>query len=337
MTEQERPDPRSPEGGAVGRVAVVGAGTIGSRWTALFLAAGLEVAVVDPAAGAEGQLFETTAGAWHALRRLGLTDLAEAPSPRFVQDLEEAVAGVDWVQENAPEDERLKLGILKDIDAVCPPGAIIASSTSSFLPSTLQIACAHPERVVVGHPFNPVHILPLVEVVGGTQTSADTIARAMRFYAALGKHPLHCRVEVPGFLSNRLQFALDREFLHLVNEGVATTAEIDASITESAGLRWALLGPGMIDVLVGGAGGLAASLKGFDWTKFDECCHMPAPEMTEDLVGKLQNQTDVEIAGRTIAEIEETRDEFLIRLIQLKRELLEATEAKEALEVRMSS
>ena len=305
----------------VRRAACVGTGLIGARWAVQFLAAGLEVRATDPAPGAEERTQADIAAAWPALRRLGRTALAEPPQLAFSTELETAVAEADWVQESVPDVDELKLEVLRQVDGACPPQAIIASSTSGILPTLLQSVCTHPERVLVGHPFNPVHILPLIEVVGGERTSPEVVERAIAFYTALGKKPLRCRVEAPGFIANRLQEALYREAFHLVNDGIATTAELDASVFDGMGLRWALLGPSMIYLLQGGRGGMAHALRQFNPEHVDDWAHIHYPALTDELVDTLDTQTAEQAAGRSLAEWEALRDEFLIRLIQLRDEI----------------
>lgn len=304
----------------VRRVACVGTGLIGARWAAQFLAAGLEVTATDPAPGAEERMLADISAAWPALRRLGRTTLAEPPRPAFETRLEAAVAGADWVQESAPEREDVKFEVLRAIDAACPPPTVIASSTSGILPSVLQTACAHPERMLVGHPFNPVHILPLLEVVGGRNTAPETIARALAFYTALGKKPLHCRTEAPGFIANRLQEAMYREAFHMVNDGVATTAEIDAAIVDGPGLRWALFGPLMVYLLQGGRGGMLHALRHFSPEQVDDWAHIHYPLLSDELIEALDAQTRMQAEGRSLAGWEALRDEFLIRLIRLRED-----------------
>ncbi|MEE8274863.1 MAG: 3-hydroxyacyl-CoA dehydrogenase NAD-binding domain-containing protein, partial [Alphaproteobacteria bacterium] len=216
--------------GDVRRVAIVGAGVIGSGWAAHFLARGLDVVASDPHPEAQARLASAVDNAWPALERIGLAEGADRARLVFVAELEDAVADVDFVQESAPEDEALKTALLARIDAAARPDAIIASSSSGLLPSRIQAGCARPGRIVIGHPFNPVYILPLVEVLGGEQTEPQAIESAIAFYRATGKRPLHVRVEVPGYISDRLQEALWREALHMVADGVATTEEIDAAI-----------------------------------------------------------------------------------------------------------
>jgi carnitine 3-dehydrogenase len=309
--------PRVRLGGAR-TVTCVGTGLIGARWAALFAAAGLEVTGTDVAPDAGIRMNAIVAAAWPALKQLGLTTVDEPPPVGFDPDLERAVASADWVQESVPESEALKLDVIGRIDAAAPAAAVIASSTSGILPSVLQSGCVRPERVLVGHPFNPAHIMPLVEVVAGASTSPETVARAMRFYTAIGKRPLHCRVEAPGFIANRLQEAIWREMFHLVNDGIATTGELDAAIADGPGLRWALLGPAMTYMLQGGDGGFAYALEQFTPEVVADCSHNFYPALTPELKQALDEQTRQQLGERSIEELEALRDEFLVRLIRLK-------------------
>ncbi|MFQ5958614.1 MAG: L-carnitine dehydrogenase [Alphaproteobacteria bacterium] len=302
--------------GEVRRVAIVGTGVIGSGWAAHFLARGLEVVATDPHAQAETRLRDAVDNAWPALERLGLAAGADRARLAFAADLEEAVADADFVQESAPEDEALKTALLARIDAAAREDAIIASSSSGLLPSRIQSACARPERVVIGHPFNPVYILPLVEVLGGTRTSAQAIDRAMAFYEATGKRPLHVRVEVPGYISDRLQEALWREALHMVADGVATTEEIDAAITGGPGLRWAFMGPCLTFHLAGGDAGMAHMLEQFGpalklpWTR------LAAPELSDELARRVIEGTAAQAGERSVKDLERARDDRLIRIMR---------------------
>src|SRR6266436_6229706 len=244
---------------SVRRVAVVGTGTIGMSWAATFLSRGLEVTASDPAPEAEARLRHFIDAAWPVLARLG--PIAATPPHHlliFCADAETAVAAADFVQENAPEREAVKQELLARIEAVLPSEAVIASSSSGLLISRLVASCRHHERIVIGHPFNPPHLIPLVEVVGGALTAPATVEQAMAFYAAIGKRPIHIRREVAGHVANRLQAALWREAVHLVATGVAS---VDAAISEGPGLRWALMGPHLTFHLAGGAGGMAHFLE----------------------------------------------------------------------------
>ncbi len=304
----------------VQRVCVVGAGVIGAGWAARYLAHGLEVVAVDPAPGAEGRLRAAVARAWPALQRLGLAASAGPERLRFTVDLADAVAAAGLVQESAPEREDLKKSLLAQIDHLAPPDVLIASSSSGLLPSRLQEECYHPERVLIGHPFNPVYLLPLVEVVAGRHTAPEAVERAMAFYRSVGMRPLRLCREIEGYISDRLQEALWRESLHMVAEGVATTAEIDDAIVYGPGLRWALMGTMLTFHLAGGDGGMAHMLEQFGpalqlpWTR------LQAPPLTAELAARLIEGTQAQAAGRSVEELERRRDDFLVRLLQLVRE-----------------
>lgn len=304
----------------VRRVCLVGTGVIGYGWAARCLGAGLDVIATDPAPGAEERVRAGVESAWPALERIGLPEGASKDRLSFTTDLAEAASEADFIQESVPEREDLKMDILARVDAVAPPEAIIASSTSGFLPTCLQSECQRPERVVVGHPFNPVYLLPLVEVVGGERTSPETVQRAMDFYRAIGMRPLHVRKEIEGHLSDRLQEALWRENLHLVAEGVATPGELDEAVIYGPGLRWALMGVNLTFHMAGGDEGMAHMLEQFGpalelpWTK------LKAPELTDDLIGRMVEGTAEQAAGRSAAELVHRRDEFLIRLLELVSE-----------------
>lgn len=305
---------------APARVAIVGAGVIGNGWAARCLAAGLDVTVTDPDAAAERRLHAALDTAWPSLERIGLAPGADRSRARFTTDLAEAVADAGLVQENAPEDEALKRRLLARIDAAAGPDAIIASSTSGLLPSTLQADCARPQRVLVAHPFNPVYLLPLVELVGGRYTDPAAVERARDLYRALGMRPLVVRREIEGHVADRLMEALWREALHLVNDGVATTEEVDAAVVYGAGLRWALMGTYLTFHLAGGEAGMRHMLEQFGpalklpWTRLE------APALTDELIERVVAGCEYQAAGRSVQELERRRDEFLVRLLELVRE-----------------
>jgi carnitine 3-dehydrogenase len=236
----------------ISRVTIVGSGPVGGSWAACFLAHGLDVVATDPVPGTEDKLRHYVEAAWPALTKIGLAPGASTSRLRFESDLNEALADAQMVQENAPERELLKIKLLADMDSVLPPPAILVSSTSGIPMSSIQSECKHPERCVTGHPFNPPHLIPFVEVVGGAKTYAETIERAMRFYTAMGKRPLHIRKEIPGHVANRLQGALYREVAYLIDQDVDGVADVDAAVCMGPGLRWALMGPNLIYHLGGG-------------------------------------------------------------------------------------
>ncbi|MEM7224881.1 MAG: L-carnitine dehydrogenase [Pseudomonadota bacterium] len=301
----------------VRRVAVVGCGVIGTGWAANFLARGLEVVASDPAPGAEEKLRAGIANAWPALQRLGLASDADPGRLTFTADLAEAVKDVQFIQESAPEREDLKTNLMETIDASADPEVVIASSSSGLLPSRIQRMSAHPGRIVIGHPFNPVYLLPLVEVLGGDQTDPAAIDWAIAFYNHIGKRALHVRTEIAGYLSDRLQEAIWREALHMVNDGVATTEEIDAAIVHGPGLRWAFMGPCLTFHLAGGEAGMEHMLAQFGpalklpWTKLE------APELTEELAGRVIAGTSAQAANHTVRELERARDNALIGIMRV--------------------
>lgn len=303
------------------RVAVVGAGVIGNGWAARCLAHGLDVVVTDPDPDAERRLHTAIDSAWPVLERRGLAAGASRERLRFTDDLEAAVAGADLVQENAPEREPLKRELLARIDAAADPDAIVGSSTSGLKPSTLQADCRHrPGRVLVAHPFNPVYLLPLVELVGGERTEPAVVERAQTLYRALDMRPLVVRREIEGHVADRLMEALWREALHLVNDGVATTEEIDAAVVYGAGLRWSLMGTFLTFHLAGGEGGMRHMLQQFGpalqlpWTRLE------APELTDELIEHVAAGCEHQAAGRSMQELVARRDQFLSRLIDLVSE-----------------
>jgi 3-hydroxyacyl-CoA dehydrogenase len=303
---------------AIARVAVVGTGVIGASWAAYFLAHGLDVAATDPSPDAEARLREAVAQHWPTLERFGLAEGASMERLRFHAMLEDAVREADFVQENGPERLDFKIDLFRRMDAAAQPQAILASSSSGLAVSEVQSGCARPERVVLGHPFNPPHLIPLVEVIGGKSTSPETIERTMAFYAAIGKRPIQVKREVKGHIANRLQAALWREAFHLVDQGVASVADIDAAIAHGPGLRWAVMGPFMNLHLSGGAGGIAHVLAHLggpieDWWK-----DLGAPAMTPELKQQVADGVAEELGERRTSELEAARDILLLNLIRAK-------------------
>lgn len=313
--------PAAAEGGPdIRRVAVIGAGTIGASWAAYFLSRGLEVAVSDPAPGAPDLVRRMIDGAWPVLARLGATADADPSRWRFESDPAAAAEGAQFVQESAPERYDVKRALLPRVDAVLPPEVVIASSSSGLLVSRLTEGCRHPERVVIGHPFNPPHMIPLVEVVGGAKASRAAVAAAMGFYRAVGKHPIELRKEVPGHLANRLQAALWREAIHMVAEGVASVADVDAAISEGPGLRWALMGPHLTFHLAGGQGGMEHFLHHIVPAMQAWWDDLGTPAMTPALARKLVEGVAQEAGGRSVTELEARRDALLAKLLEMRRD-----------------
>jgi 3-hydroxyacyl-CoA dehydrogenase len=301
-------------------VAVVGTGVIGAGWAALFLAHGLDVRAHDPADGAEERLRESVRRAWPALTRLGLADGADPDRLRFTAGAAEAADGARFVQESGPEREEAKRRLIAELDEAAPPSAPLASSSSGLMPTALQEMCARaPQRVLVGHPFNPSYLIPLVEVVPGARTERAVVEETLRFYTGLGKRPVLVRREVPGHVTNRLQAALWREAYSLVERGVATVSDIDTAVSEGPGLRWALLGPLVNQHLSGGPGGMAHTLEHLGPPAQRWMDDLGAPRLTEALTEALVRGVDEELAGVDQARMVAERDELLIRLIEDKR------------------
>ncbi len=309
---------RRPDPTAVQRVGVIGTGVIGAGWAAHFLRMGLDVVAFDPAPGAEDRLRGSVAKAWPTLERLGLREGADARRLMFAPDLERAVAGTEFIQESTREDGPTKIRILADIDSAADPASIIASSTSGFSMTMLQRDAVHAERLVVGHPFNPPYLIPLVEVVGGERTDPDVVDWTVAFYTHVDKYGLKLTRELPGFLGNRLQEAMWREALHMVAAGEATVEEIDASITYGPGLRWALMGPCLTFHLAGGAGGMGHMLDHFGTALLEPWTRLEAPELTPELRDRMVEGCQREADGRSINELERERDEFLVDLLALR-------------------
>ncbi len=298
---------------------LVGSGIIGSGWAARALARGLDVISWDPDPDFETKLRERLENAWPALEALGLFPGASKDRLRAAARLEEVAEAADFVQESAPERIELKTRLHAAIDRAAGSEVIIASSTSGLLPSEFQAECENPERVLVGHPFNPVYLLPLVEVLGGERTRPECVDRAIEFYTDLGMHPLRVRREIPGFLADRLQEALWREALHLVAEGVATTEELDAAIAYGPGLRWALWGTCLHFHLAGGDGGMRQMLEHFDPSLFP-WSRLEPPAMSEELIRRLAEGCEEQAAGRSVRELERVRDEALIGILRALEE-----------------
>ncbi|MCX2734203.1 3-hydroxyacyl-CoA dehydrogenase NAD-binding domain-containing protein [Saccharopolyspora sp. NFXS83] len=309
--------PVEPE--SVRHVACIGAGVIGGGWVAHFLARGYRVTAWDPAPDAEQKLRRLVDAAWPALTELGLAPGASRDALTVTSTLDEAVAGAEFVQESAPEDLELKQDLLARIDAATPAGVVVSSSTSGYGMTEMQQRCATPERLVVGHPFNPPYLIPLVEVVGGERTAPEAVRWASRFFEAAGKSVITMDREVPGFIANRLQEALWREALHMVAEGEATVEQIDASITEGPGLRWPFLGPCLTFHLAGGEGGMAHMLDHFGPSLKSPWTRLEAPELTDELRDRMVEGCEETADGRSIADLVADRDRAVIAVLRAVR------------------
>lgn len=300
----------------VDRVAVVGTGVIGISWAAHFLARGLDVVATDPSPGAEERLRAEVAALWPTLAPV---DGATPERLAFMADPAEAVADADFVQENGPEREDVKHELFAVLDKAARPDVVLASSSSGLLPSAIARGCpAHPERVVIGHPFNPPHVIPLVEVVPGERTAEEAVTRALAFYTAVGKKPIRLRQELPGHVANRLQAALWQEAYSLVERGVASVADIDTAISQGPGLRWAVLGPFANQHLSGGPGGIAHVLEHLGPPTERWWRDLGQVTLTPELVATLVAGVDAELAGTDPAELAARRDAVLHTLLDAK-------------------
>ena len=300
------------------RVAVVATGVIGASWATQYLARGFEVVATDPAPNAEANLRNYIDEAWEQLEEIGLSAGGSRDRLSFTKDMGQALEEADFVQENGPERPDFKIKLFQEMDAATPVDSIIASSSSGITPSVMQSACKHPERVIVGHPFNPPHIIPLVEVVGGTTTSPEAIQQGMRFYASIGKKPIHLRKELPGHVANRLQAALYREMLYLIEQGVLSVEETDTAVSYGPGLRWGVMGQSLQWHLGGGAAGI----KHFMDHLMDPLAAMMKtlgnPEVTPELKQTIVDGVMREAAGRSVDELAQKENEVIIGLLRLR-------------------
>jgi carnitine 3-dehydrogenase len=307
----------------VDRVAIIGTGVIGASWAALFLAKGLDVVATDIAPNAEASLKCFVDAAWPALERLGLAPGASPLRLVFTADLPEAVRGADLVQENGPERIDFKTKLYAQLDELLPPDVIIASSSSGLMMSEIQSGCrSHPERCVIGHPFNPPHLIPLVEIVGGAKTSEETIQRVTQFYASLGKQPVRLHKELPGHVANRLQAAIMREVYYLVSEGVLSAADADTALSWGPGLRWGIMGNMLLNHLGGGQGGIEHFLQQFTGPLTAWWKGLGQPELTPEVQKKLIDSVHAEVGTRSVDELAGERDEMLLGLIELRTKRL---------------
>ncbi|HWK93933.1 MAG TPA: 3-hydroxyacyl-CoA dehydrogenase NAD-binding domain-containing protein [Pseudolabrys sp.] len=298
-------------------VAVVGAGTIGASWAAIFLAQGYDVRASDPSPQGEAFARRFIANAWPTLETLGwVVPGASQDRFSFHTSPTEACKGVSFVQESGPEREDIKIETFKKMDAATAPDVVIASSSSGLLISRVTVKCAHPERCVIGHPFNPPHLIPLVEVVAGEKTSMDAVAKAMAFYRAIGKHPIHIKKEVKGHVANRLQAALWREAVSLVADGVCSVADADAAVAYGPGLRWALMGPHLTFHLAGGEGGMAHFMDHLGPALQSWIDDLGNPHVT-DYKKLLVDGVTEEAGNRSIADLQKWRDRKLIDILKV--------------------
>jgi 3-hydroxyacyl-CoA dehydrogenase len=311
------------------RVAIVGTGLIGASWASLFLAKGLQVVATDPAPNAEASLRKFVETAWLPLKRLGLSAGASQSNLKFTTDLAQAIAGVDLVQENGPERIDFKQKLYGQLDELLPPDVIIASSSSGLTMSEIQKGAAtHPERCVIVHPFNPPHLIPLTEIVGGAKTSEATIQRVTEFYSSIGQKTVRVNKEMPGHVANRLQSALAREVYYLVAEGVVSAADVDTALSWGPGLRWGIMGNMLLNHLGGGPGGIEHFFHQFSGPMTAWWKTLGSPVLTPEVQQKLIDSVHAETGSRSIAELEVERDEVLLGLLELRKRAATSNQAK---------
>jgi 3-hydroxyacyl-CoA dehydrogenase len=316
------------------RIAIIGTGVIGASWSALFLAKGLQVVATDIAPNAEASLRKFVETAWTALKRLGLSPGASQSNLKFTPAVAQAVADADLVQENGPERIDFKQKLYAQLDELLPPDVIIASSSSGLKMSEIQLgAASHPERCVIAHPFNPPHLIPLVEIVGGTKTSEATIRRAAEFYTSIGQRTVRLNKEMPGHVANRLQAALAREVYYLVAEGVVSAADVDTALSWGPGLRWGIMGNMMLNHLGGGPGGIEHFFQQFAGPMTSWWKTLGSPVLTPEVQKKLIDSVHAEVGSRSIDNLEAERDEILLGLIELRTKAPKTGGAKSTVRV----
>jgi 3-hydroxyacyl-CoA dehydrogenase len=302
------------------RIAVIGTGVIGASWAAEYLAGGFDVIATDPAPNAESNLRKLIDEAWKDLTSIGLSKGASRDRLSFTTSMKEALSQADLVQENGPERPDFKIKLYAEMDEVAPVDTLLASSSSGITPSVIQSQCKHPERVVIGHPFNPPHIIPLVEVVGGSKTSPDAVRQAIGFYASIGKKPVHLKKELPGHVANRLQAALYREMLYLIEQDVLSAEDADIAVSYGPGLRWGVMGQSLQWHLGGGAGGIKHFMDHLMPPLEGMMKVLGTPNVTPELKQKVVDGVMREAAGRSVDQLAQHENRVLIGLLKLRAE-----------------
>jgi len=301
------------------KVAIVGTGLIGASWAAQYLASGLDVIATDPAPNAEANLRQGVDEAWNLLSAMGLAAGASRDRLTFTADMKQALSNADFVQESVPERPLLKAKVFAQMDEAAPPDAILASSASAITMDVIQSSCKHhPERCVIGHPFNPPHVIPLVEVVGGSKTSEAAIERAMAFYASIGKKPIRLRKAVSGHVGNRLQAALYREVLYLIQHGVVSVEDADIAICYGPGLRWGVMGPSLQWHLGGGPGGIENFVKTFMDGFAGQMKKLEMPDVTPALMQTVIDGVLKEANGHSVEQLAQAENEVVMELLALR-------------------
>src|SRR5881397_1881980 len=300
------------------RIAIVGTGVIGASWAAQYLARGFDVVATDPAPNAEANLRKYVDEAWELLTVIGLSPGSSRNRLSFTTNMKDALSKADLVQENGPERPDFKIKLFADMDEATPADSLIASSSSGITPSVMQSQCKHPERVLIGHPFNPPHIIPLVEVVGGTKTSPDAIQQALAFYAAIGKKPIYLRKELPGHVGNRLQAALYREVMYLIQQGVLSVADADDAVSYGPGLRWGVMGPSLQWHVGGGAGGIKHFMDHLMGPLEGMIKALGNPQISPDLKHTVVDAVLKEAGHRSVEQLAHDENEVLVGLLSLR-------------------
>jgi 3-hydroxyacyl-CoA dehydrogenase len=300
------------------RIAIVGTGVIGASWAAQYLARGFDVIATDPAPNAEANLRKYVRDTWKEVTAIGLSSGASQECLTFTSNMTEALANADFVQENAPERPDFKIKLFADMDAATPVDSLIASSSSGITMSVIQAKCTHPERCVIGHPFNPPHIIPLVEVVGGSKTAPEAVQQAIKFYASIGKKPIHLHKELVGHVANRLQAAVYREISYLISQGVLSVADADDAVSWGPGLRWGVMGPSLQWHLGGGAGGIKHFMEHLMGPLEAMWKTLGSPEVTPALKQTITQGVLGEAGNRSVEQLADEENSQLIELIRLR-------------------
>src|SRR5262244_2133543 len=300
------------------RIAIVGTGVIGASWAAQYLARGFDVVATDPAPNAEANLRKYIDEAWPALTKIGLSPGASRDRLSFTTNMKEALSQADFVQENGPERVDFKIKLFADVDDATPKDSIIASSSSGITPSVMQTNAKHSERILIGHPFNPPHIIPLVEVVGGTKTSPEAIQQAISFYASIGKKPIKLNQELPGHVGNRLQAALYKEIMYLIQQGVLSVSDADDAVSYGPGLRWGVMGPSLQWHLGGGAGGIKHFMEHLMDPLAGMMRALGTPNITPALKQTVIDGVTREAAGRSVEQLAREENEVVVGLLRLR-------------------
>ncbi len=304
------------------KIAIIGAGVIGTGWVIRLLAHNKNVIVYDKNPKLKKKIILEIKNAWPFIKKLFNTNKLALKNFKYVSNIEDALIDADLIQECAPENYNLKIKLMKIIGKISKPDAVISSSSSGLLPSKIYSKCKNPSRTIVAHPFNPVYMLPGVEIVPGKKTSFKTLKKAKRFYESISMNPIMLKKELPGFLSDRLQEALWREALHIVNEGYASTEDLDRAIEDGPGMRWSLMGTFLTFHLAGGNAGMKHMLEQFGpalklpWTK------LKAPKLSKKLSSRVILGTRLQAKGKSVASIAKIRDEYLLNLLKMRKKYL---------------